>query len=90
MAVKQFYKHCDTHSLLPTCQSAYRPHHSTETAIAIVHNYIARAVDDGEICLLVLLDMSAAFDTVDHEILLDILYRRFGVQSNALDWFMSY
>jgi len=90
MAVKQFYKHCDTHSLLPTCQSAYRPHHSTETAIASVHNYIARAVDDGDICLLVLLDMSAAFDTVDHGILLDILDRRFGVQSNALDWFSSY
>ena len=87
MAVKQFYKHCDTHSLLPTCQSAYRPHHSTETAIASVHNYIARAVDDGEICLLVLLNTMAAFDTDDHEIILDILERRFSMQSNAFKWF---
>ena len=70
-----------------TCQSAYKQHHSTETAITSVHNYIACAVDDGDICLQVLLDRSAAFDTVDHDILLDIFDRRFGVQSNALDWF---
>ena len=71
-------------------QSAYRQHHSTETTITIVHNDIVRAIDAGEVSLLVLLDLSAAFDTVDHGILLEVLQDRFGVQDRALNWFKSY
>ena len=47
-------------------------------------------VDSGEVGALVLLDMSAAFDTIDHGIMLDVLRRRFGIQDAALDWFASY
>jgi Reverse transcriptase (RNA-dependent DNA polymerase) len=48
------------------------------------------AIDNGEVGALVLLDMSAAFDTIDHDIMLDILRRHFNVQDAALDWFASY
>ena len=71
-------------------QLAYRQCHSIETAITIVHNDIVRAIDAGEVSLLVLLDLSAAFDTVDHGKLHEVLQNRFGVQDCALNWFKSY
>ena len=58
--------------------SAYRAHHSTETAIIAVHDEITRAIDVGNVCALVLLDLSAAFDTVDHQTLVPVLSCRFG------------
>ena len=80
----------DKYSLLPKTQSAYRVHHSTETALVRVHNDIVTAIDQGDVCALVLLDLSAAFDTVDHSILLDVLQTRFGVVDNTLTWIGSY
>ena len=56
-------------SLLPSRQSAYRAQHSTETAIIAVRDEIISAIDSGKVCALVLLDLSSAFDTVDHGIL---------------------
>jgi len=73
IAIQHFNSHVTTHGLLPTYQSAYRPHYSTQTAIASVFNDIACAVDAGQVCALVLLDLSAAFDTVDHGILSEVL-----------------
>jgi len=58
--------------LLPQVQSACRAHHSTETAVLKVLGDILRAVDSGDLAALALLDLSAAFDTVDHVILLQI------------------
>jgi len=80
----------DKYSLLPKTQSAYREHHSTETALVRVHNDIVTAIDQGDVCALVLLDLSAAFDTVDHSILLDVLQTRFGLVDNTLTWIRSY
>ena len=82
--------HIESQQLLPQRQSAYRPHHSTETAVVAVHDRIVQAVDSGGVCALVLLDLSAAFDTVDHPILLRVLNRRFGVEGIALNWCQSY
>ena len=73
LAIQRFNEHTTEHHLLPTNQSAYRAHHSTETAVTTVVDDIARAVDSGDLCALVSLDLSAAFDTVDHGILFEVL-----------------
>ena len=73
--------------LLPHHQSAYRSFHSTETAVYIS---IVRTIDSGKLCALVLLDLSAAFDIVDHPIMLQVLHDRFCVEDTALKWFESY
>ena len=71
-------------------QSAYRKHHSTETAILRVCNDLLEGADDRNVNLLVLLDLSAAFDTIDHNILIKRLECSFGVKGTALKWFASY
>jgi len=55
-----------------------------------VYNDLVRAVDSKLVTALVLLDLSSAFDTVDHSTLLTVLDRRFGVRESAMDWFSSY
>jgi len=72
-------EHAESSHLLPTRQSAYRRTYSAETAVTTVHNDIVRAVDQGHVAALVLLDLSAAFDTVDHSTLLNLLQSRFSV-----------
>ena len=71
-------------------QSAYRRFHSTETALLKVQTDILEALDRGSGCVLVMLDLSAAFDTLDHDILLDRLRTTFGITGTALSWFRSY
>ena len=78
------------HHLDETFQSAYKNFHSTETALVRVQNDILCAIDNNESVILLLLDLSAAFDTVDHSILLSRLRDRFGVNGTAAAWFESY
>jgi hypothetical protein len=63
--------------------------HSTETAVLKIHNNIARATDSGFVSVLVLLDLSAAFDTIDVDIFLDVQQTHFGIQSTPLEWYRS-
>ena len=80
-----------TNGLFPEIQSAYRQHHSTETAVLKVKNDILMMVDTGHVTLLVLLDLSAAFDTVDHDTLIHGLQSLLGLPGSALSqWFQSY
>ena len=68
-------------------QSAYRKFHSTKTALLKIHNDIPTSVDAGKVTPL---DLSTAFDTIDHTVLLRRLDDWFGVTGKALDWFKSY
>ena len=67
---KQLVTYPKDNSLLPDRQSAYRAHHSTETAVLNELADILLALDTGNLAVLTLLDLSAAFDNVDHESLL--------------------
>ena len=78
------------HHLDETFQSAYKNFHSTKTALVRVQNDILCAIDNNEFVILLFLDLSAAFDTVDHSILLSRLRNRFGVIGTAAAWFESY
>jgi hypothetical protein len=71
-------------------QSAYRRFHSTETLLTKVHDDVMTNSSRGDITMLVLLDLSAAFDTIDHRILIDRLSNTYGIKGTALDWFRSY
>ena len=89
-AVSQFVDYVRDKQLKELLQSAYSEYHSTETALTKVHNDVMLAMDNQKVVLLLLLDLSAAFDTVDHTILLSRLRNRFGVCGTALQWFQSY
>ena len=80
---------CDN-DLNESLQSAYKKHHSCETALLRVQNDILKSIDDKQCVVLLLLDLSAAFDTVDHKILLHRLRSRFGIKGKALAWLQSY
>ena len=71
-------------------QSGFRPHHSTETALIRMLNNIRLNTDSGKVSVLVLLDLSAAFDTVDHSIFLNRLETWAGLSGTVLKWFRSY
>lgn len=86
----QFVNHLKENNLLEKFQSAYKPFHSTESALLRVSNDILRAIDNRLCVSLTLLDLSAAFDTIDHTILFNILQNDLGVHDIALDWFKSY
>ena len=90
VVAKCFTAHVNASHLLLVHQSAYRAHHSTETAILSVYNALVHSIDDGKVSVLVLLDLSAAFDTADHNILLSLLSRRFCIRDTAHAWFRSY
>lgn len=88
--IDQFTEHLtvtERHSLL---QSAYKPLHSTKTALLKVKNDILMLMNQQHVILLVLLDLSAAFDTIHHNMLIQCLESDCGVTDNALSWFRSY
>jgi len=87
---RQLTVYLESESLLPLFQSAYRANHSTETAVLRVFSDLVAASDAGNISLMALLDLTAAFDTVDHEILIHRLELEFGVTGSALSWIKSY
>ena len=86
----RLHSHLITIDLYEEYQSPYRKLHCTETALVSVHDDIVRAIDDSKYILLIMWDLSAAFDTVDHEILLWRLFCMLGISGSALQWFRSY
>ena len=79
----QLRQHLDNNDLLAIFQRAYRQHHSTETALVRIQNNHLISVDRKKGVLTVLLDMSAAFDTVDHSMLIGQM-RSIGIEDTAL------
>ena len=88
--VNQLNTHINSSNTSNHYQSAYRKFHSTETALLKIHVDILTSMDTGKVTALTLLDLSAAFDTIDHTILLSRLDDWFGVTGKALNWFKSY
>ena len=86
----QLSHHCNEYHLQPDYQSAYRENHSCEMAILGISNDILWAMENQCITSLTAIDLSAAFDTVNHNILLAILNNKFGISDKALKWFDSY
>jgi hypothetical protein len=90
VALTQLQDHLTTNGLLDTHQSAYKKHHSCETALLSVMDKLLLNSDSKCVSMLTLLDLSAAFDTLDHKIMLKRLQTTFGVTKSALKWFESY
>ncbi len=86
----QLNNYLNSNEYLDNFQSGFRVHHSTETALIKLINDIRFNSDFGKISVLVLLDLCAAFDTVDHNILLERLENWVGLSGMALKWFRSY
>eukprot|EP00057_Strongylocentrotus_purpuratus_P015780 XP_011670254.1 PREDICTED: RNA-directed DNA polymerase from mobile element jockey-like [Strongylocentrotus purpuratus] len=86
----QLKAHIDNLGLFPIHQSAYRNHHSTETATVKVLNDLLLAVDKGNEAVLILLDYTAAFDTINHDLLLHRLENDFSITGTVLQWICSY
>ena len=90
VTLEQFNTHCQENSLVPEYQSAYRKNHNCETSLVKLVNDILWNMDRQLVTSIVILDLSAAFDTVDHDLLLDILEARFGITGTARKWYESY
>ena len=90
VVLHQLRGHLLANNLSETFQSAYRAPHSTETALLDVTNCLLGSADEGRVSILTLFDLSAAFDTLDHSILLTRLHDMFGLSGKAFEWFSSY
>ena len=88
--VRQLMDYLQSSDLLPANQSGFRPGHSTETAVLWVLSDILLAVDREDVAALILLNISAAFDTVDYDILLQRLQTTYDISDVAHRWFRSY
>ena len=86
----QLVNHIERHGLMEAHQSAYHPFHSMETALLKVKSDVIGALEKQEVACLILLDLSVAFDTIDHDILLGRLNSRFAVTGTTLSWLQSY
>ena len=89
VVASQITSYLEDNKLLDDHQSAYKKYHGTETALLKVQNDILQAFDNHQGVILVLLDLSSAFDTIDHDIMISRL-RSLGIKGQALQWITSY
>ena len=88
--LEQLLSHCENHDLLLDFQSTYQEHYSTETSLIKLTNDILWSMERQHMTAIAILDLSAAFNTIDHNILLQILEQNFGFCDKALTWFQNY
>ena len=90
LVLSQVSSYLNSHNLYNTCQSAYWPGHSTDTALLRVVNDLFLPLNKGNISVLALLAFSSAFDTIDHPILVHHLHTDYGCTDTVLQWYSSY
>jgi len=90
IVAKQLLTYLTDNCLLPLNQSGYRQFYSTETALLEITSELFSSMDEQRVSLLALLDMSAAFDCVNHSLLLKKLSSNYGISNTVLSWFESY
>ena len=88
--LQQLTQHCNNHTLLPDFQSTYQKHHGCETSLLKLTNDILWDMGNQQVTSMIILDLSTAFDTVDHELLLKVLNHKFRVTDIALEWYKNY
>ena len=86
----QSEEHCNINNFTPCHQLGYEKDHSYETPLIKIVNDALCAIKKGNIKLMVIMDLSAAFDSVNHSVLISVLEYYFGVSGTALAWFRSY
>ena len=89
-ALCQLSEYLEQNQLLCDAQSGYRPHHSCETLLIKMVDDINKYINQNQAVALILLDLSAAFDTIDHNILMEKLRIDYGITDTVLMWFKSY
>jgi hypothetical protein len=89
-ALQQIVNFIESNCLLPAYQSAYRKYHGVETAMIHMYSNLLKAADDKLVSIVVMIDLSAAFDTVDIEIIMNILEHNFHISGTPLNWFKTY
>ena len=90
VAVRRLLDHLTLNGLHEEYQSAYKMLHNTETSLLRVQHDISSEFDKNRAMLVVMLDLSSAFNTIDHEHLLTVLHDEYGVRETALSWFRTY
>ena len=89
-AISQYVAHLNKNGQMPKKNAAYSKHQSTETILLRVHSDILNNIDQKKVTLLVMLDLSAAFDTLDMDILSNIFKSKFKIEGNVAIWFSEY
>jgi hypothetical protein len=89
-AAHQLTDYMRINHLFEDLQSSYKTGHSTETALIRIQDDMCKSIDEGNAIILLLLDLSSAFDTVDHNILIKRLENYYGIKDLALSWIKTY
>ena len=89
-ALNQIILYLDENARLPSYQSAYHTFHSTETALVDLIDDLLWNFEKQELCLVAIMELLAAFDTVDHNLLISILNEQYGITGEALEWIDRY
>ena len=90
LVLRRLESHMDEHALHEDSQFGYKQHHSTETMMRGMMDEILKGFDENKATIIIFLDLSAAFDTIDFDKVLEILREEIGITGRALEWFRSF